>query len=110
MCARCSTIIMRRYRRRPVMPELGREDAELHALGALWTAPAIAQQRAMLRKTHAVLLARKDALDRFLRPLIERAATRVILTGAGTSAFIGECVAPSLAAHLPCRIEAIATT
>ncbi len=33
-----------------------------------------------------------------------------ILTGAGTSAFIGECLAPYLAARLPCRVEAIATT
>ncbi len=35
---------------------------------------------------------------------------RLILTGAGTSAFIGECLAPALAAKLPCRVEAIATT
>ena len=35
---------------------------------------------------------------------------RVILTGAGTSAFIGECLAPYLAAKLACRVEAIATT
>jgi tagatose-6-phosphate ketose/aldose isomerase len=35
---------------------------------------------------------------------------RVILAGAGTSAFIGECLAPWLAARLACRVEAIATT
>ena len=93
-----------------VMAKLGRDEGELQALGALWTAREIAQQPAMLRKTHAALLARKDALERFLRPLLERAATRVVLTGAGTSAFIGECLAPYLAARLPCRVEAIATT
>jgi tagatose-6-phosphate ketose/aldose isomerase len=92
------------------MAKLGRDESELQALGALWTAREIAQQPAMLRKTHAALLARKDALTRFLRPLLERAATRVLLTGAGTSAFIGECLAPYLAARLPCRVEAIATT
>lgn len=92
------------------MAKLGRDEGELQALGALWTAREIAQQPAMLRKTHAALLARKDALERFLRPLLERAATRVVLTGAGTSAFIGECLAPYLAARLPCRVEAIATT
>jgi tagatose-6-phosphate ketose/aldose isomerase len=89
---------------------LGRDEDELRALGALWTAREIAQQPAMLRKTHAVLVANKDALNRFLRPLIERAAMRVILTGAGTSAFIGECLATHLAAQLPCRVEAIPTT
>ncbi len=92
------------------MAKLGRDESELQALGALWTAREIAQQPAMLRKTHAALVARKDALDGFLRPLLDHAATRVILTGAGTSAFIGECLAPYLAARLPCRVEAIATT
>ena len=92
------------------MAKLGRDESELQALGALWTAREIAQQPAMLRKTHAALCAGKDALERFLRPLLGRAATRVILTGAGTSAFIGECLAPYLAARLPCRVEAIATT
>jgi tagatose-6-phosphate ketose/aldose isomerase len=92
------------------MRKLGRDDDELQALGALWTAREIAQQPAMLRKTHAALVARQDALDGFLRPLTDRAAMRVILTGAGTSSFIGECLAPYLAARLPCRVEAIPTT
>jgi len=92
------------------MAKLGRDESELQALGALWTAREIAQQPAMLRKTHAALVARKEELESFLRPLLERAATRVVLTGAGTSAFIGECLAPYLAARLPCRVEAIATT
>ena len=34
----------------------------------------------------------------------------VILAGAGTSSFIGECLAPYLAAHLKLRVEAIPTT
>ena len=92
------------------MAKLGRDEGELQALGALWTAREIAQQPAMLRKTHAALVARKEELESFLRPLLERATTRVVLTGAGTSAFIGECLAPYLAARLPCRVEAIATT
>jgi tagatose-6-phosphate ketose/aldose isomerase len=92
------------------MAELGRDEGELQALGALWTAREIAQQPAMLRKTHLALVAKRDALDSFLRPLLDRPAMRVILTGAGTSAFIGECLAPWLAARLPCRVEAISTT
>jgi tagatose-6-phosphate ketose/aldose isomerase len=92
------------------MAKLGRDESELKALGAFWTACEIAQQPAMLRKTHAVLVVGKDALERFLRPLLDRAGMRVILTGAGTSGFIGECLAPYLAARLPCRVEAIPTT
>ena len=52
------------------MDKLGRDEGELQALGALWTAREIAQQPAMLRKTHAALVAREDALERFLRPLL----------------------------------------
>lgn len=92
------------------MAELGRDEGELRTLGALWTAREIAQQPAMLCKTQQALLAGKDALDSFLRPLLDRAATRVILTGAGTSSFVGECLAPYLAARLPCRVEPIPTT
>jgi D-galactosamine 6-phosphate deaminase/isomerase len=92
------------------MDRLGRNESELQALGALFTAREIAQQPQMLRKTHERLLADKDAVVSFLRPLLERAELRVILTGAGTSAFIGECLAPYLVAKLPCRVEAIATT
>jgi tagatose-6-phosphate ketose/aldose isomerase len=92
------------------MAKLGRDEGELHALGALWTAREIEQQPAMLRRTHAILLAGKGALDSFLRPLLDRAAMRVILAGAGTSGFIGECLAPYLAAQLPSRVEAIPTT
>lgn len=89
---------------------LGRGESELEALGARWTAREIAQQPAMLRKTHELLLAHKDALHGFLRALLEHSATRVILAGAGTSSFIGDCLAPYLAARLPCRVEAIPTT
>jgi tagatose-6-phosphate ketose/aldose isomerase len=92
------------------MASLGREDDELQSLGALWTAREIAQQPAMLRKTQTVLEKNRDTLERFLGPLLDQPTVRLILTGAGTSAFIGECLAPALAAKLPCRVEAIATT
>jgi len=89
---------------------LGRSEVELEKLGALWTAREIAQQPAMLRKTHEQLLAQMDSVEGFLGPLLDRRAERVILAGAGTSSFIGECLAPYLAARLPCRVEAIPTT
>ncbi len=92
------------------MAKLGRDEGELQALGGLWTAREIAQQPAMLRETLKILVARKPVLDSFLHPLLARAGLRVILSGAGTSAFIGECLAPHLAAKLPCRVEAIPTT
>jgi tagatose-6-phosphate ketose/aldose isomerase len=92
------------------MAKLNREEAELRALGALATASEIEQQPAMVRKTHDALVASKHALESFLCPLLDRTEMRAILTGAGTSAFIGECLAPYLAAELMCRVEAIPTT
>ncbi len=92
------------------MSSLGMEDDNLQARGAQWTAREIAQQPAMLLRTHELLVARQRELEAFLRPLIARPELRVILTGAGSSSFIGECLGPYLANRLPCNVEAIATT
>jgi tagatose-6-phosphate ketose/aldose isomerase len=46
----------------------------------------------------------------FLRDVTERPDLRVILTGAGSSAFAGVIAAPALRRHLGRRVEAIATT
>jgi tagatose-6-phosphate ketose/aldose isomerase len=93
-----------------VMAKLGRDEPELEGLGALWTAREIEQQPAMLRKTRDLLAARKNDLDNFLTPLREDQTLRIVLTGAGSSAFIGDCLAPYLAAKLRRRVDAIATT
>ncbi|MCW2516186.1 MAG: tagatose-6-phosphate ketose isomerase [Mycobacterium sp.] len=46
----------------------------------------------------------------FLGEVTSRADLRVILTGAGSSAFAGEIAAPALRRHLGRRVEAVATT
>jgi tagatose-6-phosphate ketose/aldose isomerase len=46
----------------------------------------------------------------FLREIADRPDLRVILAGAGSSAFAGEIAAPALRRHLDRRVEAIATT
>ena len=90
--------------------ELGMETEKLRALGALWTAREIAQQPAMLRQTRLLLETARPDIDRYLGPLLKQPDLRVILTGAGSSAFIGACLAPYLASVLPCHVEAIAST
>lgn len=96
------------------MPEnitrLGISEAELERLGGLWTAREIVQQPQMLRQTQSILMAQKVEIEAFLKPILSKPGVRVILTGAGTSAFIGECLAPYLAARLKVRVEAIPTT
>jgi len=46
----------------------------------------------------------------FLRDVAGRPDLRVILTGAGSSAFAGEIAAPALRRHLNRRVDAVATT
>ena len=94
----------------PEVIQLGLEESDLERLGGLWTAREIAQQPAMLRETQKLLMARRAEVEAFLKPQLAVSTLRIILTGAGTSAFAGECLAPVLASRLGRRVEAIATT
>jgi tagatose-6-phosphate ketose/aldose isomerase len=89
---------------------LGYEETWLEAQGGAWTAREIVQQPDMLRRTQALLRAQQGAIEAFLQPLLARPDLRIVLTGAGTSAFIGDSLAPWLAGHLKRRVEAVATT
>lgn len=88
----------------------GLSSADLDARGASWTAREIVQQPSVWM-TVAQLVSEENArLQAFLGPLLVNPALRVVLSGAGTSSFVGECLAPSLALQLGRRVEAIATT
>ena len=89
---------------------LGYDEALLEAMGGAWTAQEIAHQPATLRATQARLEAERPRIEAFLQPLLSQADLRVILTGAGTSGFIGDSLAPWLAARLQRRVDAVATT
>lgn len=88
---------------------LGYAPGELDGSGAGWTAREIAQQPALWRevaKTASVMRAEHDA---FLRPVLERRGLRIVLAGAGTSAYAGEVLVPALRRD-GYRAEAIAST
>lgn len=70
----------------------------------------IEQQPDTLLATQALLRERREEIERFLEPLLALSDLRIVLTGAGTSAFIGECLAPWLSHQLGRRVEAVATT
>lgn len=89
---------------------LGVPAAELAASGALWTAREIEQQPRMLRRTHALLAGLREEVAAFVSPVARDPAARIILTGAGTSAYIGECLAPLLDRRLAARVDAVPTT
>ena len=86
------------------------EETQLSRAGALWTAREIAQQPASWVRTQELLRQHAAPIARFLAPLLEQPDLRIILTGAGSSAFIGECLVPLLLQRLGRRVEAIATT
>jgi tagatose-6-phosphate ketose/aldose isomerase len=74
------------------------------------TAREIAQQPDVWRETERMVASRRDYIDAFLRPLMGRPDLRIILMGAGTSAFAGEILAPALSRRTGRRVDAVATT
>ena len=88
---------------------LGRDLRQLDELGAGLTAREIAQQAAVWPQIDAQIAQQRSAIDAFLAPLLARADLRIVLAGAGTSAFIGECLAPALLRQGR-RAEALPTT
>jgi tagatose-6-phosphate ketose/aldose isomerase len=91
-------------------PLLGRTAAELRSAGGLATAREIAQQPALWRECATAVRDQSDRIGDFRTPVLDDPRTRVILTGAGTSAFIGQILAPGLARTLRRRVDAIPTT
>ena len=94
----------------PNLKPLDYDEALLESKGGLWTAREIEQQPDTLRQTQTMLMSNRGDIEAFLNPILARPDVRIILTGAGTSAFIGDSLAPWLAARLKRRVEAIATT
>ena len=89
---------------------LGLPQEELEQAGGYWTAREISQQPAVWTEIQRLMACDADGLHAFLDPLLCRSELRIVLTGAGTSACVGECLAPALTRHLGRRVEAVATT
>ena len=92
------------------MLDSGLDASELAARGALATATEIAQQPAMLRATQALLDECAAEIGAWVTARLRQEGVRVVFAGAGTSAFIGECLAPELSRRLGVRCDAVATT
>ncbi len=69
---------------------LGFSQNELEQKGALFTAREISQQPALWTETWKLVASQKDNLELFLREAFSHDSLSVILTGAGTSAYIGD--------------------
>lgn len=86
------------------------EQDELVARGAGHTAREIGQQPELWREVGDAAAQRRPEIDRFLAPLLARRDLRIVFTGAGTSAFVADVLAPALTRRLGRRIDAVATT
>ena len=78
--------------------------------GAAATFREIRQQPSVWREAAQIIAERREEIDAFLSALLEQKDLRIILTGAGTSAFAGGVVAPAVTRASGHRIESIATT
>ena len=92
------------------MNYLGHPQAALEAAGGIWTAREISQQPVVWTKIEAAMRAVAGETQAFLAPLLARRDLRIVLTGAGTSSFIGECLMASLKRTTKLRVDAVATT
>jgi tagatose-6-phosphate ketose/aldose isomerase len=88
---------------------LGVSQQQLESRGGYWTAREIVQQPAVWSDVAKVVAQHAAELRAFLAPLLQRRELRVVLTGAGTSSFIGECLAPALR-RAGLRADAVSTT
>lgn len=88
---------------------LGISVDRLDAAGAGLTAREIAQQPTIWPEIEDLVAQQRTALDAFLGPLLARPGLRIVFTGAGTSAFIGECLVPAMLGA-GWRAEAVPTT
>ncbi|WP_137175369.1 SIS domain-containing protein [Massilia sp. HP4] len=87
----------------------GQDVSRLDALGGGVTAREIAQQPQVWPQIDALVAGQRGQVDAFLAPLLARPELRIVMAGAGTSAFIGECLAPGLLRQGR-RVEAVPTT
>lgn len=75
-----------------------------------WTEAEIRQQPACWTRSLNNIEKKRATLDNFLAPLLCKKDLRIILTGAGTSAFIGDIIAPWLSHQTGQNITAVPTT
>ncbi len=89
---------------------LERDATTWQDIGGLYTAEEIAQQPAVWRALSASLRAHQERVAAFLGQRLDDPRQRVILTGAGSSAYAGQIVADELNARCAAQVRAIATT
>ncbi len=92
------------------MEYLNCDESQLKSSGGYYTAKEISQQPELWVKTYYKLFKEKEKIQKFLNKILSKNCPYVILTGAGTSAFIGEALEGPYQKKLGVYTRAIATT
>ncbi len=91
------------------MKYLGINEDKLKNLGAIHTASEIQQQPDVWLKIFHLVKENADGIKEFMNEAIKN-SNEIILTGAGTSAFIGMCLTGDYKRNTNVSVQAIATT
>lgn len=83
---------------------------ELEEKGAFNTAHEINGQPVLWQEVYDLIVSKKECIKKFLLPLVTNHELRIILTGAGSSAYIGEAAQGLIQENTKRITQAIATT
>lgn len=75
-----------------------------------WTEKEIRQQPESWIRSLKNIGNQRSSIDAFLEPLLQNTSLKIILTGAGTSAFVGDIITPWLSRHTGKNFVAVPTT
>ena len=89
---------------------INHSETELKNKSGYWTAKEIEQQPVVWQKVANDIIKNHGELSGWLEDALSKPLGRIILTGAGTSAYVGETLAPFLSKKLSRPVEAISTT
>lgn len=92
------------------MPYLHFKQKEIEEKGGLHTAIEIEGQPVLWQEVYDLILTQKKDLSGFMLPVLANAGLRIILTGAGSSAFIGESAQGIVQSNTKRITHAIAST
>ena len=88
----------------------GKDEDFFNERGCIHTASEIAAQPFLWKELGKILIEKKESISALMKGLGNLSEMRIILTGAGSSAFIGEALAGFLAKSPKIKCEAIHTT
>ncbi len=89
---------------------LGYSEEEVKQLGGYDTSKEIESQERLWLETYNLILGKKLEINNFMQKFLQQDKANIILTGAGTSAFVGDTLAPIFQSNTGVFCKAISTT